>query len=267
MLIKYYANFIFKNLELHFRAFPQLTKARMYRYMVEMRRKTGYPCGTLSMDGKHIPIVAPNNSGSEFYNYKQFFSIVLLVAVNVNAEFITYDIGAAGRMSDSQIFNNSNMKILLLDDSLYPPHQNLGQCGQVPVHVLADGGFALHQRVMRPFSNQESAADPKKAYFNNKYSGVRRIVECAFGILSGRFRVLRQTQTASPETVQKTVLATMILHNLMVNSLGTDAVRDRFADNSGTLQNVSVQNSGVMSRDAKIFRDRLANFFWLNRTI
>lgn len=61
----------------------------------------------------NLILQAPNNSGSEFYNYKQFFSIVLLAAVNVNAEFITYDIGAAGRMSDSQIFNNSNMKVTI----------------------------------------------------------------------------------------------------------------------------------------------------------
>jgi hypothetical protein len=41
-----------------------------------------YPHCLGAMDGKHVVLQAPINSGSEFYNYKHFFSIVLFAIVD-----------------------------------------------------------------------------------------------------------------------------------------------------------------------------------------
>jgi len=37
-----------------------------------------------ALDGKHIRVQKPWNSGSFFYNYKQFFSVVLMAVVDAD---------------------------------------------------------------------------------------------------------------------------------------------------------------------------------------
>jgi hypothetical protein len=49
-------------------------------------------------------------SGSEYYNYKQDFSIVLLAMVDDKYCFRSVDIGAPGRHSDGDIFNQCSLK-------------------------------------------------------------------------------------------------------------------------------------------------------------
>ena len=44
--------------------------------------------------------------GSCFYNYKGYFSIVLMALVDADYKFIAVDIGQAGRNGDAGIFNH-----------------------------------------------------------------------------------------------------------------------------------------------------------------
>lgn len=49
-----------------------------------------------SVDGKHIRLQCPPNSGTLFYNYKKYYSIVLMAVADHLYRFTLVDIGAYG---------------------------------------------------------------------------------------------------------------------------------------------------------------------------
>ncbi|XP_041351150.1 putative nuclease HARBI1 [Gigantopelta aegis] len=87
----------------------------------EFQRKGNVPHACGALDGKHVAIRCPANTRSLYQNYKGFFSVVLLALVDANYKFLWLDIGGYGSMSDSQIYNASEMKECLEDGTIEFP--------------------------------------------------------------------------------------------------------------------------------------------------
>lgn len=85
---------------------------------------THFPHCLGAVDGKHIRCEKPNCAGSEFYNYKQYHSLVLMAVADANYYFINVDIGAYGSSSDSTIFKNSTFRKKLEGGQLILPSPN-----------------------------------------------------------------------------------------------------------------------------------------------
>jgi hypothetical protein len=82
-----------------------------------------------------------------FYNYKQFFSVLLLALVDANYCFIVVDIGSFGKSSDSNVFKKSSIGRKLesnqlgIPESRPLPNDENGRC--MPFVVVGDEAFTL----------------------------------------------------------------------------------------------------------------------------
>ena len=68
-----------------------------------------FPNAVGAMDGKHIFLFHPKGSGSEYYNYKGFFSLVMLALVDYDYKFMFVDVLYQGRISDDSVYSNSSL--------------------------------------------------------------------------------------------------------------------------------------------------------------
>nr|CAI5838753.1 unnamed protein product [Callosobruchus analis] len=172
-----------------------------------------------AIDGKHVVLQAPIGSGSEYFNYKSFFSIVLFALVDADYNFLYANVGCQGRISDGGVFKNTSLWKKIEDGSLtsIKPRPLPGRQKDIPYLILGDDAFALNENVMKPFAGVHQKGSAERI-FNYRLSRARRVVENAFGILSAVFRVLRKPLLLQPDRAKTIVLTAIYLHNFLRQS-------------------------------------------------
>ncbi|KAL4126057.1 hypothetical protein QTP88_010288 [Uroleucon formosanum] len=133
-----------------------------------------------ALDGKHVVIEAPPNSGSLYFNYKKTFSIVLLALVDARYKFIAVDIGAYGKNSDGGILSHSyigkaleNNKINIPSDRELP-----GTDEKLPYVFIGDEAFPFKNDLLRPYPSPQIYEDEqKKKYSTNGFQEREKLLK------------------------------------------------------------------------------------------
>ena len=172
-----------------------------------------HTCGAI--DGKHVAIKKPRQSGSLYYNYKGYFSIILLGVVDGNYSFLWCKVGANGSASDAGVFNQSTLRRALETNriGLPPPEPLPGDDRDLPYFFVGDDAFPLREWMMKPFSRRTMSH--RERVFNYRTSRARRVVENAFGILAHRWRCLLTTLQICPVKATTVVQGCFTLHNYL----------------------------------------------------
>ena len=196
---------------------PHPTEEDLRKIANDFYRLWQFPHCIGALDGKHCEIKCPANSGSAYYNYKEYFSVVLQAVADANKKFIVIEVGGRGKQSDGGTFQYSTLNTLMENGELViPPTDIIPETilnVPVPYVFIADEAYPLKVNLMRPYPARN--LNEQQEYFNKRLSRARKCVECAFGILYAKWRILGKPIETNIEHACLIIKTTCILHNVI----------------------------------------------------
>ena len=177
------------------------------------RCRWGFPQAIGAIDGTHIAILKPVESGSDYYNRKGYYSILMQALVDYRGIFMNINVGWPGKVHDARVFSNSSLFKKANDGTLLPSRPKLMNGVQVPLVILGDPAYPLMPWLMKPYL-ENSSTTAKEHHFNYRQSRARMVVENAFGRLKGRWRCLLKRIDTSVYNVPNIVSTCVVLHNI-----------------------------------------------------
>lgn len=243
--------------------FPKPSEEMWRNIATNFWEKWNFPNCIGAIDGKHVTLVSPAHSGSLYYNYKGTFSIVLLALADAEYRFTFLQVGDFGRTSDGGVYNGSALGRAMEAKTLSVPADcplpGSGAQGPMPYTMVGDAAFPLKTYLMRPFPGKQI---PKWCrMFNYRLSRARMVIECAFGILSSRWRVLHTKMNMKPSNADSVVTAACILHNYLLNPSENQRWLEESEERVEVLPRVRNMGGNRGCREAYDVREKLCTFF------
>lgn len=189
-----------------------------------------------------------------FFNYKKTYSIILMAACNHRYEFTWVDVGSFGGESDGGIFYRSDFGVSLETGTFPMPRQytNLpGSSIRAPFFYIGDDAFALRPDFIKPYADRNLSDEQK--IFNYRISRARNCIECAFGILVSRWKILNGRIGIHPEEIDKIVLACVCLHNYLMSRTQSES-RSSSENGRKTCEKHHQHSSVGNDVDSQLFR-------------
>lgn len=152
----------------------------------------------------------------------QVLNILIIKKLKVDYQFVYIDVGSYGAANDSSVFFNSNMGKRLQENLLKLPtvhHFANDESGKVmPFCIVADEAFALSSHILCPYAKKSLTV--LKRIYNYQHTRAHQMVECTFGILCNKWRILHRAIDVNSVFTDNVIKACCILHNYVCQNDG-----------------------------------------------
>uniref|UniRef100_A0A8C5A4H2 DDE Tnp4 domain-containing protein n=1 Tax=Gadus morhua TaxID=8049 RepID=A0A8C5A4H2_GADMO len=175
--------------------FPDQEKLKEMAAYIE--QKWGLPQCVGSIDGSHIPIIAPQECDVDYFNRKGWHSIILQGVVDGKGQFWSVCAGMPGCMHDARVLRTSTMWELVERGRLFPACARNITGVNVGHYIRGDSAYPAEQLL-----------------YNKRVCRARVVLENAFGRLKGRWRCLLKRNDSSIELAKTMIVACYALDNL-----------------------------------------------------
>jgi len=140
-------------------------------------------------------------------------------------------------------------------------------------YYLCDAGYPNAEGFLAPYRGQRyhltewRGGNPPTSpmeLFNMRHSSARNVIERAFGMLKGRWAILRGKSYYPVDVQCKTIHACCLLHNLIIREMGPNSLLDEGEGSQGGPIPTDNENiEFVETSDAfTAWRDNIANQMW-----
>lgn len=164
-----------------------------------------------AIDGTHIPARINHSSRMDFINRKGWASFNVLAIVDLDMRFTYVGAGMAGSCHDQAVLREC------MKTPNYP-HPPPGK------YYLVDSGYAVRDGYLGAYRRtryhleefRNRGAETTEENFNYHHASIRNVVERAFGVLKGRWHILKEIPFYGRAKQPKIVIACCALHNYLV---------------------------------------------------
>ncbi|XP_050669788.1 uncharacterized protein LOC126968728 [Leptidea sinapis] len=169
---------------------PTPTEQRLKAIAEDFEATWNFPHCIGAIDGKHCEIKKPPKSGSAHWSYKKRNTIVMQAVADAKRRFIAVEVGGRGKQSDGGTFVASKLyKLIEQNKYKVPMPKRLANSDVVaPFVLVGDEAYPLKHYLMRPYP--ERVLNNERKNFNIRLSTAKQTIECAFGILTCKWRIL-----------------------------------------------------------------------------
>ena len=171
------------------------------------------------IEGPDLPIKCPKvGSGAmkQYYNFKSFYSIILIALVDSRYHFSWVSEGAHGNTYGSTDFQSTDLWSRIETGLVFPDEVQVVNGLGTPPLILGDGAFLLRTWIAKPYGDA-ALSEKQQHYFNYRGSRAKMVTEGAFDQIKSRFRVLHKKCESYKKTVKAMALAYVVLHNIYID--------------------------------------------------